>query len=129
MSKLSKEEIADRRKRMQDEARKSIVKSEQLNIRIDEDSLNRLYSLSAKLGKPVGSVVREWLLERLDQEEQESSNEQLETIVEMLTSLHRKIDGLDYLLLQQQAESVGRSATNRMQSNAEQYFWGMNKAS
>ena len=95
MAKLTKEQIADRRKRMQEEARKSINKSEQLNLRIDEESLSRLYAFAAKCGKPVGTLVREWTIERLDAEEKGESGRELASILDSLNSLHSKVDKLE----------------------------------
>ncbi len=70
MSKLSKEEIEKRGRRMQQEALKSVAKREQLNIRMDEENIYRLYEFAKLKGKPVGTLVREWIVERLDLEQQ-----------------------------------------------------------
>lgn len=78
---------------MQDEALKSVAKTEQLNIRIDQDSIARLYSLAGKQGSPVGTMVREWILERLDAEENRS--DPMQTLIDLLTSLHAKVDRWD----------------------------------
>ena len=69
MSKLSKEEIEKRGRRLQREALKSVAKTEQLNLRMDEANIYRLYNLAKKKQKPVGTMVREWVIERLDLEE------------------------------------------------------------
>lgn len=99
MSKLSKAEISTRRKRMQEEALKSIAKTEQLNIRIDEDSINRLYSVASNQGKPVGTMVRQWILDRLATEEQPGKDEPLQMIIDLVSKLHTRIDQLDNALL------------------------------
>ena len=99
MSKLSKTEILARRKRMQEEALKSIAKTEQLNIRIDEDSITRLYTIAGKQGKPVGTMVRQWILDRISTEEEPNKNESLKTIIDLISNLHARIDQLDYALL------------------------------
>jgi len=69
MSKLSKEEIDKRGRRLQQEALKSVAKTEQLNLRMDEANIYRLYTLAKNKRKPVGTMVREWIVERLDLEE------------------------------------------------------------
>jgi predicted DNA binding CopG/RHH family protein len=95
MSKLTEKQINERRKRMQKEALQSVAKTEQLNIRIDEDNIRRLYSLGAKKNLPVGTMVREWITERLKLEEQRKPAVDLtELIMSSITSLHNKIDRL-----------------------------------
>lgn len=69
MAKLTREQLDARRTANQQEALRSIAKTEQLNLRIDSEGIERLYEMSGKVGKPVGTMVREWITERLDQEE------------------------------------------------------------
>jgi uncharacterized protein (DUF4415 family) len=93
MSKLTKEEIAARRKSMQEEALKSVAKTEQLNIRIDEASITRLYAHASKQGKPVGTMVREWTIERLQTEEEDANNQpSYAALAETVTNLHRSLN-------------------------------------
>jgi hypothetical protein len=70
MSKLSKEEVERRGRRLQQKALKSVAKTEQLNLRMDEANIYRLYTLAKNKRKPVGTMVREWIVERLDLEKQ-----------------------------------------------------------
>jgi hypothetical protein len=69
MSKMSKEEVEKRGRRMQQDAVRSVAKTEQLNLRMDEANIYRLYTLAKNKRKPVGTMVREWIVERLDLEE------------------------------------------------------------
>jgi hypothetical protein len=69
MAKLTRAQLDARRTANQQEALRSIAKTEQLNLRIDADGIERLYEMSGKIGKPVGTMVREWIMERLEQEE------------------------------------------------------------
>lgn len=69
MPKLTQEQLEARRAANQKEALRSISKSEQLNLRMDAQGIERLYEMSEKTGKPIGTMVREWIMERLDQEE------------------------------------------------------------
>jgi hypothetical protein len=95
MSKLSAGEIRERRRRMQEEALRSVAKTEQLNLRIDETSILRLYKAADCKGKPVGTMVREWIQDRLSLEENPSKKPaNIETLIEMISSLHTKIDHL-----------------------------------
>jgi hypothetical protein len=55
-------------KRVQQEALKSVAKTEQLNIRMDEANTTRLYEIAKAKRKPVGTMVREWIVEKLDSE-------------------------------------------------------------
>jgi hypothetical protein len=111
MSKLSKEEIAARRKRMQEEALKSIAKTQQLNIRVDENSITRLYNLAAKQSKPVGTMVREWILDRLLAEEQPDRGEPMQVLVGLVSDLHARIDRWDDVLLGEHALCVKEVST------------------
>jgi hypothetical protein len=98
MSKLSESELKARRKRMQQEALKSVAKSEQLNIRMDEDCVIRLYSFAAKAGCPVGTMVREWIVERLKIEESGGQSEPMQLLMEKISMLSAKIEHWDELL-------------------------------
>ncbi len=95
MSKLTKKEIDTRRKRMQEEALKTVAKTEQLNIRVDEKSIIRLYNVAAKAGSPVGTMVREWILERLASEEQGKSTHRSDLLLEAMSALQSRIEQWD----------------------------------
>jgi hypothetical protein len=90
MSKLSKEEIEKRGRRMQKEALKSVAKTEQLNLRMEAINIERLYILARKKKTPVGTLVREWIVERLDLEDSPAHYDAqlftnaIETILKML---------------------------------------------
>jgi hypothetical protein len=80
---------------MQEAALRSVAKTEQLNLRIDEASIIRLYKVADSKGKPVGTMVREWIQERLSLEENPNKKSpNIETLMELITSLHTKIDRL-----------------------------------
>lgn len=122
MGKISKEEIAARRKAMQEEALRSVAKTEQLNIRIDEQSIQRLYMIAGPLGKPVGTMVREWILDRLHSEESPRQQDSLVELKEMLADLHSKFDRLSSVAIEEQAESAGIDASLSVQANAEKAY-------
>lgn len=94
MAKLTREQLDARRTANQQEALKSIAKTEQLNLRIDAEGIERLYEMSGKIGKPVGTMVREWIMERLEQEEagaQESPAVALAVIQQKVSQLQQTL--------------------------------------
>jgi prophage antirepressor-like protein len=68
MRKLTKKEIDKREAQLRAEARKEIAKREIFHFRIDSESIEKLYEVAGKKRKPVGTMVREWVMERLDHE-------------------------------------------------------------
>ena len=68
MSTMSSAERAQRRASVGRAATEKAAKSEQLNFRIEEQSIKELQELAFKRGLPVGTMVRDWVLERLSQE-------------------------------------------------------------
>ncbi len=95
MSKLTKEQLDARRKRMQEEALSRVAKTEQLNIRMDEYSIMQLYSRAEKEGKPVGALVREWIVEKLDSDKQSRIETHLAKILTIVESLDSRIEKLE----------------------------------
>lgn len=94
MAKLTREQLEARRIANQQEALKSVAKTEQLNLRINAEGIERLYEMSGKLGKPVGTMVREWIMERLEQEEagaEEPPAVALAVIQQKLSQLQRTL--------------------------------------
>jgi hypothetical protein len=69
MTKMSPEERQRRRDKVASEALESVAKSEQFNFRVDADTIKRLYAIAGEQRKPVGALVREWILDRLQQEQ------------------------------------------------------------
>ena len=67
-SKMPPEERALRRAAVGKAALEKIAKSEQLNFRVNEQSILELHQMAFEKGVPLGSMIREWVLERLSQE-------------------------------------------------------------
>jgi predicted DNA binding CopG/RHH family protein len=67
-STMSPQDRAKRRASVGMAASEKIAKSEQLNFRIEEQSIKDLQVMAFKKGMPVGTMIREWVLERLVQE-------------------------------------------------------------
>jgi hypothetical protein len=121
MAKLTRDQIEARRSANQREALKSIAKTEQLNLRIDADAIERLYEMSGKLGKPVGTMVREWIMERLDQEEagaDEPPAVALAVIQQKVAQLQQTLRPLNVLPAKTASASGKKTATARTKSPA-----------
>lgn len=58
-----------RRNRVREAALDSIAERGQFNFRLDGADIKRLYGLAKKMKRPVSSMVREWVLDRLEKEE------------------------------------------------------------
>ena len=69
MAKLTNTEREQRRKKIQEEALQSVVDRGQFNFRLDGKDIQRLHEIAGQRNKPVSSMVREWVLERLEIEE------------------------------------------------------------
>lgn len=67
-SRMSSAERAKRRAAVGKAASEKIAKSEQLNFRIEEKRIAELQDMAATRGMPVGTMIREWVLDRLAQE-------------------------------------------------------------
>jgi predicted HicB family RNase H-like nuclease len=57
------------RKKVQEEALELVAVRGQFNFRLEGKDIKRLYKLAGKQQRPVGTLVREWVLERLKKEE------------------------------------------------------------
>lgn len=67
-SSMSPDERARRRAAVGKAASEKISKSEQLNFRIEEQSISELQEMAFRKGMPVGTMIRDWVLERLSRE-------------------------------------------------------------
>jgi predicted DNA binding CopG/RHH family protein len=67
-SRMSTGERERRRATVGKAASEKVAKSEQLNFRIEEQTIKELQELAFAKGLPVGAMIREWVLERLLQE-------------------------------------------------------------
>jgi hypothetical protein len=73
MSKMTKKELQQRMTKLKLSARAQLAKTEVMHFRLDADSIEKLYAMAGKKRKPVGALVREWVLERLQTESGEKS--------------------------------------------------------
>jgi predicted DNA-binding protein len=93
MSKMSPEERQRRRSKVATEALESVAKSEQFNFRMEAETIKRLYKRAELQGKPVGALVREWVIEKLDEQDKAPSSEDLLQEIHILQKQTK--DGLD----------------------------------
>jgi hypothetical protein len=68
MPKMTKEELARRKRELTAAARTSIAKSEVLQFRLEPDSILEIYEIASEKKLPVGTMLRQWVLERVDVE-------------------------------------------------------------
>ena len=54
-------------KNLREEAHRRVLKNEVMKFRFESANLDRLLKLAKKLNKPAGTLVREWVIEKLDQ--------------------------------------------------------------
>lgn len=69
MAKLTPEELKARKSKIQDEALAAVAARGQFNFRLDGDDIKRLYAIAGQHKQPVSTMVREWVLQRLGEEE------------------------------------------------------------
>ena len=86
---------------MQEEALNRVAKTEQLNIRMDEYSIMKLYSRAEAEGKPVGTLVREWIVEKLDSKKQSQIENRLEKILEIVESFDQRLQQIEKITSKQ----------------------------
>jgi hypothetical protein len=71
MPKLTPAELEKRRKKLQEEALESVASRGQVKLSFDGDDIKSLYKQAGNKRKPVGIMMRDWILERLSAEESE----------------------------------------------------------
>ncbi|HEY9870606.1 MAG TPA: hypothetical protein V6D08_15680 [Candidatus Obscuribacterales bacterium] len=52
---------------LRQEAQRRVIKDEVMKFRLEAATLERLLRLAQQLNKPAGTLVREWVVEKLDQ--------------------------------------------------------------
>ena len=73
---------------LRQEAQNRAIKNEVMKFRLESETLERLLILSQKCNKPVGTLVREWVIEKLDQaENQHTNNAEIKAISIIASSL------------------------------------------
>ncbi|SRR5579885_1086033 len=84
------ERIAQALNEMRQAARADVAKRCVLHVRIDEPSILELYAVAASKKQPIGTMIREWLLERLEQERSGGTGDKIGDIERRLSALERR---------------------------------------
>ena len=95
---MMREQLERLKAQTKKQAREEVAKREIFHFRIDTESILELYKLAEKRRKPVGAMVREWVLERLGHEKgggshtaRQSDLAELSRIKERLSSLEKRL--------------------------------------
>jgi len=100
---MDKRELERRKAEMTARAKAAVAKTEIVQFRLDRSNILRLYELAERNKKPLGTMVRDWVLERMTSE---STSRQLS-----LTQLPARVK-----LLESQIQRLIRSS--RKQTSA-----------
>lgn len=122
MPKMTKEELAKRKSEMAARARVEVAKTEIVQFRVDADSIEKLYEHAAALKMPIGTMVRQWVLERLAAEERSEEKSIQQDYLDSLASLHAKLDYWAEIDINEKVELVALSATKSLRANAERDY-------
>jgi len=106
MAKMTAEELSTRKKETLLQARAEVAKTGIVQFRIDEESMQKLYARASKLKKPVGTMAREWMLERLDAEEGRSNAAMTKLCEDMMTAINSRFDRLEKVLVKKKVAPV-----------------------
>jgi hypothetical protein len=71
-------------------ARTDIARRGILHFRINEANVLELYEIAANKKKALGTMIREWVLERLKQEQNGGPNDKLHDLDERLKALEKR---------------------------------------
>jgi len=87
---MNKAELEKRKAEMAAAARTEIAKSGFIQFRLEPANILKLYKEAAKSKKPVGTMVREWVLEHLNQPMQLPVNERLSRLEQQVNILTKR---------------------------------------
>ena len=98
---MTPEELSRRKRETLQQARAEVAKTGIVQFRIDEDSIQRLYARANELKKTIGTMAREWVLERLAEEEGRSSRVTTKLYEDIITSINSRFDRLEAVLVKE----------------------------
>ena len=104
-SQMSAAEREKRRSAVGRAASEKAAKTEQINFRIEEQFIAELQDMAYKNGIPVGTMIREWVLERLT-EEKIGTNKNTSKALYLLNDMRGKLNSLFNHLPQETADSL-----------------------
>ena len=97
--------------RVREKARDYIAKTEVVQFRLDEITHRELFSIAEQLRRPVGSIVREWVTERIKQElvvqKTDNRNQPSATTSAQVADLQNQIEDLRRIV----SEKLGNHKT------------------
>ncbi len=88
---MNKQQLEKRKKEMTARAKAELSKTEIVQFRLDRKNIMTLFELSEQHRKPVGTMVREWVLERAREEQSNSSSTILRSIEKRLRALEKHL--------------------------------------
>jgi hypothetical protein len=91
---MNKQELQKRKTEMTRRARRDIAKTEIIQFRLDKSSILKLYELAEKNKKHVGTMVREWVLEKIENKQDKDSKHFFTGLPERVALLERKVNQL-----------------------------------
>ena len=94
---MDKRELEKRKAEMTNRARAEVAKTEIVQFRLDPTNILRLYELAEKSKKPLGTMVRNWVLERMALEPtngKQASFAELPARVKLLETQMQKITNI-----------------------------------
>ncbi len=109
MSKMTPGELSKRKRQTLLQARAEVAKTGIVQFRIDEESVQKLYDRASLVKKPVGTMAREWVLERLAEEDSHSGNEMTKLGEDIVAVINSRFDRLEKILVQKKVSSVPKA--------------------
>jgi hypothetical protein len=93
MPKVTREQATKMRAKLKNQARSEIARKEVVQFRLEPDAIEQLYDIAGKRRKPVGTLIREWIMERLQVESAGgvTTEQRLSRVEEQITKLTKKL--------------------------------------
>ncbi len=126
MPKLTNQQLQKRKLEMAARSRESIAKKELVQFRLDADKIVDLYEIAADKGMLMGTMLRQWVIERMDDEQavvrkhtdepavkESRSNRNISNLADEVTKLTRQLSTLKTRL-----DKIENPARNKRRTNA-----------
>jgi hypothetical protein len=88
---MNKAQLEKRKSETIVRAKAELAKTEIVQFRLDPENIMGLFELAELHRKPVGTMVREWVLEKMRQEQSTPLNSNLRSIENRLSALEKRI--------------------------------------
>jgi hypothetical protein len=88
---MNRDELQKRKDELKQIVHADIVRREVMQFRLEPDNIEKLYRIAANKRKPVGTLVREWITDRINSElnEDVSSSDQTNTSPELINAVYK----------------------------------------